>query len=282
MARDVDVIFVARVIVSGRRPDLPSSAVLREDFACSALKSFFSARVLFSLRVSLCQVGDLTYPYRRPVFSRSKVTILNHKALPARPEARLAQSLLARHLHMPPPTSESPRFPAISQTKWFAEEVQPHDQALRGYLRRQYPALDTDDLVQESYLRLLKRHASGQIESTKSYLFTIARNTANRVFRRRRLYSDVPVNELPPSCLLVEGRDAADSANAQLRLQLAIEAIDGLPARCREVVKLVALEGLSYGETADRLQLSEATVRVQMARGVARCMEFIREKGESL
>ncbi|MBL9207673.1 MAG: RNA polymerase sigma factor [Opitutaceae bacterium] len=166
------------------------------------------------------------------------------------------------------------------ETRWFAEHVQPHEPALRAYLRSHFPALDTDDLVQESYLRLIRIRAVGKIASTKAYVFTVARNTAHRLFRRRRLYSETPVNELPALCLLDERQDAADTANTHHRLALAVEAIDGLPARCREVVRLVALEGCSYAEVAERLGLSEATVRVQMARGLARCIEFLRECGE--
>ena len=42
-------------------------------------------------------------------------------------------------------------------TSWFAEEVQPHESSLRSYLRSVFPSLpDIDDLVQESYARLLR------------------------------------------------------------------------------------------------------------------------------
>jgi DNA-directed RNA polymerase specialized sigma24 family protein len=72
------------------------------------------------------------------------------------------------------------------RARWFTEEVNPHEAALRGYLHSAFPSLDVDDVVQESYLKLLRARAAGRIASTKSYLFSIARNTALTVFQRRR------------------------------------------------------------------------------------------------
>jgi hypothetical protein len=50
-----------------------------------------------------------------------------------------------------------PTSSGSEQSRWFTEEVQPHGQALRAYLRKHYPdATDVDDVVQESYLRVLR------------------------------------------------------------------------------------------------------------------------------
>ncbi|MBI2497428.1 MAG: RNA polymerase subunit sigma-24, partial [Opitutae bacterium] len=47
--------------------------------------------------------------------------------------------------------------PDADFARWFAEEVQPHEPALRAWLRNRFPTLvDPDDLVQESYARLLR------------------------------------------------------------------------------------------------------------------------------
>lgn len=63
--------------------------------------------------------------------------------------------------------------------RWFAEEVQPHESSLRSYLRRVFPRLpDIDDLVQESYARLIRARAAGKVSFAKAFLFTTARNAA--------------------------------------------------------------------------------------------------------
>jgi RNA polymerase sigma factor (sigma-70 family) len=175
-----------------------------------------------------------------------------------------------------PDTSASP-----DHARWLEKEVQPHEVAVRGYLQHRFPSVDIDDVVQESYLKLLRIHAVSRIASSKAYFFAVARNTARKLFRRRQqLYSDIPVNELPDWRVLDGGPNAADATNSRQRLEIAAAAIDQLPPRCGEIIRLAVVHGLSNAEIARRLSLSEATVRVQMARGIRKCAGFLREKGE--
>lgn len=162
----------------------------------------------------------------------------------------------------------------------MAEEMRRHEPAVRNYLRAQFPSLEADDVVQDSYLKVLRARTVGRIASTKAYFFSVARNTARTLFRRRRLFSPLAVSELAATEVLSEDPDAAESANLQQRLEMVTLAIDQLPAQCRKVLRLAVLEGRSSGEIALRLGLSESTVRVQLARGIKRCAEFLRGKGE--
>ncbi len=164
--------------------------------------------------------------------------------------------------------------------RWFAEEVQPHEPMLRAYLQKQFPALpDVDDVVQESHLRLLRARRRGGIASAKAYLFAIARNVALGVFRRDRKFPSVPVNELAGLRLLEDAADVAETASCNQEIALATAAIDALPPRCREIVMLRALRGLTHKEIAARLGLSEQTVRVQVARGMKKCADYLRARG---
>jgi len=164
--------------------------------------------------------------------------------------------------------------------RWFADEVHPHEAALRGYLRSAFPSLDVDDVVQESYLKLLRTRAAGRIASTKAYLFAIARNTALTLFHRRRIFSATPVSELPDSRVLDAGPDAAQALVARERFDLMSQAIAQLPHRCGEVMRLAVLRGCSNAEIAGILGLAENTVRVHLARGIAKCADYLRARGE--
>ena len=164
--------------------------------------------------------------------------------------------------------------------RWLAEEIQPHEASVRGYLRHQFPGVDADDVVQESYRKLLQHKAGSKIASAKAYFFTVARNTALNVFRRRRIFSAVPVNELPEWRVMDGAPNAFETVNRRQRLELVADAVDQLPARCREVVRHALVDGLSTAEIAARLELSENTVRVQMARGIRKCSNYLRERGE--
>lgn len=163
---------------------------------------------------------------------------------------------------------------------WFADEVQQHEAALRGYLRTHFPSLDTDDVVQESYLKLIRARTSRGIASTKSYLFSIARNTALTLFKRGRIFSETPVNDLPAWRVLDGGPSAAETCAARERWELMNQAIAQLPERGSEVMYLAVLRGCSNAEIAAALGLSENTVRVHLARGIKKCADFLRERGE--
>lgn len=167
-----------------------------------------------------------------------------------------------------------------NSARWFVEEVQPHEQALRTYLRSRFPTVDVDDVVQDSYLKILKAHAQGTVAVAKTYVFAIARNSALAVFRRRKFFSDVPVSELPEWRILDQNPDAATVLNLRQQYELAESAIQQLPHRCREIIQLAAFEQLRPAEIATRLGIAEATVYVQLARGFRRCADYLRARGE--
>ncbi|HRE07523.1 MAG TPA: sigma-70 family RNA polymerase sigma factor [Opitutaceae bacterium] len=175
--------------------------------------------------------------------------------------------------------SASEPVPAPEQSRWLSEEVRPHEPALRHYLQAHFPSVEADDVVQESYLKLLRAGAAGRVASARSYFFTIARNTALTLFRRRKFYSDVPLSDLPEWNLLASERNAAELADLRQRFELAVEAVDQLPGRCREILQLALLQRIAPAEIARRLELSENTVYVQIARGMKRCRDYLKERG---
>ena len=173
--------------------------------------------------------------------------------------------------------------PPAEDERWFRENVLPHEQTLRGYLRRKYPTLDADDLVQESYLKLFRVKSVREIVFAKAFLFTVASNTANTLFRRRKLYSDVPVSELPDSGVLEDtASDALELINTRQQQALLVEVVAELPARCREIFMLRLARGLTNAEIAQQLGLSEGTVRTQVVRAMHRCSEILKERGVNL
>lgn len=72
--------------------------------------------------------------------------------------------------------------------------------------------------------------------------------------------------------------DAADTAVRQQEIEMLVDAIDALPAHCREIFILRKLQGVSQKDIAARLGLSEQTVQVQAARGLRRISEELRRR----
>jgi RNA polymerase sigma factor (sigma-70 family) len=166
------------------------------------------------------------------------------------------------------------------QNRWFAKEVQPHESGLRAYLHHCFPSLvDADDVVQESFLRVLRARIAGKLRSPKGLLFRAAHNAAIDVFRRSRTVSLEAVEEFEGPAASAQAPAAAESVSRQEELDLLMEAIDSLPRRCREVLRLRKIHGLSHKEIALRMGISERTVNVQVGKGVRRCAEYLEARG---
>ncbi|MBI5380423.1 MAG: sigma-70 family RNA polymerase sigma factor [Opitutae bacterium] len=171
-------------------------------------------------------------------------------------------------------------MPPSEQARWFAEEVQPHEPELRAYLRARFPSLsDVDDIIQESYTRLLKAQAEGGVRSAKSFLFVTARNATLDLFRRRRGPPVFAIADNAELALIDETLGLAEKEEQAYRLEVLEEAVRALPDRCREVIMLRFLDGLSYKEIALQLGISPETVKVHMVKGMRRCTEFFTARG---
>lgn len=163
--------------------------------------------------------------------------------------------------------------------RWFVEEVHPHRSQLRSYLHRAFPSVrDVDDVVQESFLRIWRTRTRQPIRSVKGCLFTIARRLAIDLVRRNRRSPFVAVRDVRQLFIVDRSAEVREVANRETQINLLIEAVESLPARCREIFILCQFEGLPQKEVAARLGLAEGTVAVQSARGLHRCEAYVRER----
>jgi RNA polymerase sigma-70 factor (ECF subfamily) len=166
------------------------------------------------------------------------------------------------------------------QSRWFAEEVKPHESSLRAHLRNVFPSLpDIDDLVQEAYIRLIRARETGRVTYIKAYLFTTARNVALDIFRRRKVVSIESIADPARLSAAEEGPGVAEAVSRQQELDLLAESIRSLPERCRQVLTLRLLYGLSQREIALELNISPHTVKAQLAKGMRRCTEYFAARG---
>jgi RNA polymerase sigma factor (sigma-70 family) len=161
---------------------------------------------------------------------------------------------------------------------WFEQEVRPHTAGLRTWLRSRFPTLtDPDDVIQDSLMRLLRAHATGKVTNARAFLFSTARNAAVDLFRRNQVVSWQPLPSAP--AVVDNGADVAETISCAQEMEILQAAIQALPARCREVMVLQKIQGLSNQEIAQRLGISVHTVNAQMVVGLMRCRKFLRERG---
>ena len=167
-----------------------------------------------------------------------------------------------------------PADPAM--TRWFAEHVHPHEAMLRAWLRNQFRSEDDiDDLVQETYLRLLRARDQGEVSSPKAFLFAVARNLALDRQRHREVLPTKSLVENEVLSVLEEGSGIPETVAHNQELELLTAAIQSLPDRCRQIFTLRKVYGMSQPEIARQLGLSENTVSAQLTLGVKKCMAFM-------
>jgi RNA polymerase sigma factor (sigma-70 family) len=161
-------------------------------------------------------------------------------------------------------------------SSWFSEVVRPHEPALRAYLRGRFSCLtDIDDILQDTYTRLLRTHESGKANLTRGYLFVTARNIALDIIRHRQIISIEALADIEQLSVVDEGPGVSETVSHEQELELLADAIRALPPRCRQIVTLRRIEGLSYREVAEKLGVTKSTVNAQLAIGLLRCREYL-------
>jgi RNA polymerase sigma factor (sigma-70 family) len=161
---------------------------------------------------------------------------------------------------------------------WFAQQILVHEGRLRSFLRRYFRTpSDVADGIQETYARLLSLpdRELNAIRSPHAFLFTAARNLALEWSRRERLNFREFLPETGATCVLDESPSAYELLGVRQELELLGRAIARLPARCREVLILRKLYGLSQKEIAARLGITENTVEKHAANGVRLCAAYL-------
>lgn len=174
--------------------------------------------------------------------------------------------------------NELSRTPGTQQ--WFKQELQPHEPQLRAWLRSRFPSeRDIDDIVQESYMRVLRAQENAPIESPKAFLFATARNLALGHIRHRHVARTDSLAEIDEVGVLDDGVDPSDAAVHRQELEILTHAIQSLPTRCRQVITLRKIYGLSQKEVAAELGISEHTVEAQGTIGLRKLAQYFEERG---
>ena len=137
---------------------------------------------------------------------------------------------------------------------------------------------DAEDLVQDAYLRAFKSFGGYYGGNSRSWLLTIVRNTCYTWLEKNRVLhmtesiddnlDDLGLDFADPEILLLQSVDA----------QIVRQALKDLPVEFREVVVLREMEGFSYKEIADVIDLPLGTVMSRLARGRKRLHTLLSQR----
>ena len=123
---------------------------------------------------------------------------------------------------------------------------------------------DAEDVVQDACLRAL-RFASGYREGNpRSWLLRIVRNAAYSFLEKKR--PSELTEEFDESLYVPERADAEAELLRSVEARALQVALEALPVRFREALILRELEGLSYKEIADVMDVPIGTVMSSLAR----------------
>jgi RNA polymerase sigma-70 factor (ECF subfamily) len=135
---------------------------------------------------------------------------------------------------------------------------------LRRYARALMRSADrADDLVQETLLRAIaKVHLWQPGTDIRAWLFTIMHNQyVNMVRRAMRDDTSVDIEHMSASLV------ATTDPTASRQMRELERALSRLRDEQREVILLVGVEGMSYEEAAQILDVPVGTVRSRLSRG---------------
>lgn len=169
------------------------------------------------------------------------------------------------------------------KTRWFLNQVLPHEPGLRAWLgRKRNSGIDVDDVIQETYTVLAARESVDDIRNPRAYLFQVAHSIVVRHIRRASVVSIQAAEDL-------EGFDPADDAVSPEQtlidrdeLRRLAEAIAAMPGQTRQAFILRRVHGHTQREIANRMRLSESTVEKHVARGVRLLIDWYGHGGNDV
>lgn len=148
--------------------------------------------------------------------------------------------------------------------RWYDE----YHLRLLSFLRANLHAeSDAEDVSQEVYLRLLRIPEDRVVEHPRAYLLRVAANVIHDWRAGQKLFETRPPEELDRAS---SPDDSGEDYDRKKRLERVERALTGLPAHHRSAVVLKTRHGMSYGEIAEHLGVSERMVKRYIVKAYAR------------
>lgn len=132
-----------------------------------------------------------------------------------------------------------------------------------------------EDLLQETYLRVSRALSERPIEHLEPFVFQTARNLALDHLRTRRMQSRTLVDDVPEEVLhnvAAPTSSSEDAAHAEQILKRLSVSLGQLTPRQQRIFILSRLQGASYLEIAEQLNVSASTVQKELKLIMAICM----------
>lgn len=137
------------------------------------------------------------------------------------------------------------------------------------------------DLVQDTYVRLLRLGEARVVEQPRALLHRIAANLAIDHLRKEK--NGAPAFDDMDAAMAVPSQAASPEREllAKERFRRCLHVIDQLPPRSREAFVLCRVYGYSYQEIAVRMKISESGVEKLLMRALEQSCQALEEIGKA-
>ena len=132
-----------------------------------------------------------------------------------------------------------------------------------------------EDITQDVFIRMQRIKNIGQLENPKAYLYRTAANLLIDEQRREKLHKVYCVEE--QSAQAFENKNFSDCVTPEKILsaqQLILnfkQALDGMPANCRQAFLLHRVNGLTYSSIAKEMAVSVSSVEKYLINALKYC-----------
>jgi RNA polymerase sigma-70 factor (ECF subfamily) len=159
---------------------------------------------------------------------------------------------------------------------WFIAIVLPMEAQLLSFFRSRWNNKgEVRDMLQDVYERALTGARQEIPSNGHAYVFAIARNLMISRAKRERIVSFEFIVALDQVINEQDYLTPERYASAREDLRRAIEGMEQLPPRCREMVRLRKVEGMTVREVAERMKVSVAAVERQLTLGMRALVDFM-------
>jgi RNA polymerase sigma-70 factor (ECF subfamily) len=161
---------------------------------------------------------------------------------------------------------------------WFKREILSHEAILMSSISRVWPRQhEVADIRQEAYARVYEAARLVRPQAPKAFLLVTAQHLMADRIRRERIVSIRAGGDNEFLNVLVDELSPEQRVGAHQELARLARAFDRLSEKCREVIWLRRVKGMSQREVAERLGLTEKTIEKHLRTGTRRLAHYMRE-----
>ena len=167
---------------------------------------------------------------------------------------------------------KSKKEPSICEEVIFEQVYRQHAKLVGDFLFYRFgEGVQRDDLKQEAFVKLWEDCEKVPIEKAKSFLLTVAANLARNVLKHQKVVLKFQTTQPP------KNQAGAEEATTSSMLHEIVQAgINTLSEKQREVLLLNRINGLTYKEIAQSLDISQKAVEKRMHHALINLRAYVK------